>query len=183
MTAKRSRRKCRHVFIFLVVLLAPAGAEAQTGGVTMKTMVSETVALSVLPNSISGDIVSTGNTVRITVSGADANAQVIRVPLLVRSNSSFKISAAVESNTAGVTQLSVTDVRATRINGERFHVNEARRRFRRQSGPGFARIERAIYAVKCSREQKIGIFVRLCQRVECFVFQFRRFPTAYAAIG
>lgn len=113
MTAKRSRRKCRHVFIFLVVLLAPAGAEAQTGGVTMKTMVSETVALSVLPNSISGDIVSTGNTVRITVSGADANAQVIRVPLLVRSNSSFKISAAVESNTAGVTQLSVTDVRAT----------------------------------------------------------------------
>jgi hypothetical protein len=81
--------------------------------VTMKTMVSETVALSVLPNSISGDIVSTGNTVRITVSGADANAQVIRVPLLVRSNSSFKISAAVESNTAGVTQLSVTDVRAT----------------------------------------------------------------------
>ena len=113
MTVKRSRRKCRHVFIFLVVLLAPAGAEAQTGGVTMKTMVSETVALSVLPNSISGDVVSTGKTVRITVSGADANAQIIRVPLLVRSNSSFKISAAVESNTAEVTQLSVTDARAT----------------------------------------------------------------------
>ena len=112
MTVKRSRRKCRHIFI-LLVLLAPAGAEAQTGGVTMKTMVSETVALSVLPNSISGDVVSTGNTVRITVSGADANAQIIRVPLFVRSNSSFKISAAVESNTAEVTQLSVTDARAT----------------------------------------------------------------------
>ena len=112
MTVKRSRRKCRHIFI-LLVLLAPAGAEAQTGGVTMKTMVSETVALSVLPNSISGDVVSTGNTVRITVSGADANAPIIRVPLLVRSNSSFKISAAVESNTAEVTQLSVTDARAT----------------------------------------------------------------------
>jgi hypothetical protein len=95
------------------VLLAPAGAEAQTGGVTMKTMVSETVALSVLPNSISGDVVSTGNTVRITVSDADANAPIIRVPLLVRSNSSFKISVAVESNTAEVTQLSVTDARAT----------------------------------------------------------------------
>jgi len=112
MTVKRSRRKCRHIFI-LLVLLAPAGAEAQTGGVTIKTTVSETVALSVLPNSISGDVVSTGNTVRITVSGADANAQIIRVPLLVRSNSSFKISAAVESNTAEVTQLSVTDARAT----------------------------------------------------------------------
>jgi len=112
MTVKRSRRKCRHIFI-LLVLLAPAGAEAQTGGVTIKTTVSETVALSVLPNSISGDVVSTGNTVRITVSGADANAQIIRVPLFVRSNSSFKISAAVESNTAEVTQLSVTDARAT----------------------------------------------------------------------
>ena len=112
MTVKRSKRKCRHIFI-LLVLLAPAGAEAQTGGVTIKTTVSETVALSVLPNSISGDVVSTGNTVRITVSGADANAQIIRVPLFVRSNSSFKISAAVESNTAEVTQLSVTDARAT----------------------------------------------------------------------
>ena len=112
MTVKRSRRKCRHIFI-LLVLLAPAGAEAQTGGVTIKTTVSETVALSVLPNSISGDVVSTGNTVRITVSGADANAPFIRVPLFVRSNSSFKISAAVESNTAEVTQLSVTDARAT----------------------------------------------------------------------
>jgi len=112
MTVKRSKRKCRHIFI-LLVLLAPAGAEAQTGGVTIKTTVSETVALSVLPNSISGDVVSTGNTVRITVSGADANAPIIRVPLLVRSNSSFKISAAVESNTAEVTQLSVTDARAT----------------------------------------------------------------------
>jgi hypothetical protein len=114
MTAKRSRRKCRHIFILSVVLLVPAGAEAQTAGVTMKTTVSETVALSVLPSSIPGDVVvSTGNTVRITLSGADANAQVLRVPLLVRSNSSFKISAAVESNTAEVTQLSVTDVRAT----------------------------------------------------------------------
>ena len=111
MTAKRSRLKCCHVFT-LLVFLVPASAQAQTGSVTMKTTVSETVALSVLPNSIPGDVVvSTGNTVRITLSGADA--QVIRVPLLVRSNSSFKISAAVESNTAEVTQLSVTDARAT----------------------------------------------------------------------
>lgn len=111
MTAKRSRLKCRHVFT-LLVFLVPAGVQAQTGGMTMKTTVSETVALSVLSNSLPGGVVvSTGNTVRITLSGTDA--QVIRVPLLVRSNSSFKISAAVESNTAEVTQLSVTDARAT----------------------------------------------------------------------
>ena len=118
MPAKRSRLKCRHVFTLVAVLfLAPAGVEAQTGGVTMKATVSEVVALSVLPGSTQSDVetsvVGSGNTVRITLSGADADAPVIRVPLLVRSNSSFKISAAAESSTAEVIQLSVTDVRAT----------------------------------------------------------------------
>ena len=113
MPAKRLRLGS-HVFTLVVgLLLVPACVEAQTGGVTIKSTVSEVVALSVLPNSIHGDVVSTGNTVRITVSGADADAPVIRVPLLVRSNSSFKISAAVESNTAEVIQLSVLDARAT----------------------------------------------------------------------
>ena len=114
MPAKQLRLKCRHVFTILaVLLLASAGVEAQTGGVTMKATVSEVVALSVLPNSIHGDVMSSGNTVRITLSGVEADAPVIRVPLLVRSNTSFKITAAVESNTAEVTQLLVTDVRAT----------------------------------------------------------------------
>ena len=117
MPAKRLRLGS-HVFTLVaVLLLVPAGVEAQTGGVTVKGTVSEVVALSVLPNSTQSDVetslVSTGSTVRITLSGADGNAQVIRVPLLVRSNSSFKISAAIESNTAEVTQLSVVDARAT----------------------------------------------------------------------
>ena len=113
MPAKRLRPRSYVFTLIAVLLLAPAGVKAQTGGVTMKSTVSETVALSVLPNSIHGDVVSTGNTVRITLSGAETDAPVIRVPLLVRSNSSFKISAVVESNTAEVTQLSVTNVRAT----------------------------------------------------------------------
>jgi hypothetical protein len=118
MPAKRSRLKCRHVFTLLVVVfLVPAGAEAQTGGVTMKTTVSETVALSVLANSTQTDVntnvSSSGNTVRITLWAADTKARVIRVPLLVRSNSSFMISAAVESNTAEVSQLLVVDAEAT----------------------------------------------------------------------
>ena len=112
MPAKRLRLGS-HVFTFVVVLLLAHGVKAQTGSVTIKSTVSEVVALSVLPNSTHSDVVSTGNTVRITVSGADADAPVIRVPLLVRSNSSFKISAAVESNTAEVIQLSVLDARAT----------------------------------------------------------------------
>jgi hypothetical protein len=100
-----------------VLLLIPAGAKAQTGGVTMKSTVSETVALSVFPNStqsnVVADVISSGNTVQITLSGTATDAAVLRVPLLVRSNSSFKISAAVESMTAAVAQLSVTDARAT----------------------------------------------------------------------
>ena len=118
MPAKRPGLMCRHVFTLVAVLLSVAASvKAQTGGVTMHGRVSEIVALSVLPNSIPSDVatsvMSTGNTVRITLSGTPAEASVIRVPLLVRSNSSFKISAAVESNTAEVTQLSVVDVRAT----------------------------------------------------------------------
>jgi hypothetical protein len=115
MPAKRLRLGF-HVFTLVaVLLLIPAGVEAQSGGVTIKSTVSEVVALSVLPNStdVETSIVSTGNTVRITLSGVDADATVIRVPLLVRSNSSFKISAAVESNTAEVTQFSVVDARVT----------------------------------------------------------------------
>lgn len=124
MPAKRLRLGS-HVFTLVaVLLLIPAGVEAQSGGVTIKSTVSEVVALSVLPNStpvppnstqsdVETSVMSTGNTVRITLSGVDADTAVIRLPLLVRSNSSFKISAAVESNTAEVTQLSVVDVRAT----------------------------------------------------------------------
>ena len=118
MPVNPTRLKCRHLFTLIVMaLLVPAGVEAQTGRVTLQGSVSETVALSALPNSTTGnvdaDVVSSGNTVRITLSGADSDAPVIRVPLLVRSNSGFKISAAVESQAALITQLSVIDVRAT----------------------------------------------------------------------
>jgi hypothetical protein len=87
----------RYIFILLaVVFLVPASIAAQT--VTLRGTVSETVALSVP---------------RITLSGDDTQSSVIRVPLLVRSNSSFKISAVFESQTAELSELSVVDVHAT----------------------------------------------------------------------
>jgi hypothetical protein len=87
----------RQIFILIaVVFLAPASSAAQTA--TLTGTVSETVALSVT---------------RITLSGDDAQPSVIRVPLLVRSNSSFKISAVFESQTAEFSGLSVVDVHAT----------------------------------------------------------------------
>ena len=104
--------RCRLIFTLTAVLfVVPAGVEAQTGRVVMKATVSETVTLSVGPtfSQSNVDVMSSGgNTVRITLSGDDP---VIRVPLLVRSNTSFKISA--ESQTAELSQLSVVDVRAS----------------------------------------------------------------------
>ena len=116
MRARRLRPKCRHVFgLIALVLLVAVSVDAQSGSVTLQGTVSETVALSILPNSIQSDLQtdvvrSGGNTVRVTLSG-DGEAPVIRVPLLVRSNSRFKISALFESQTAVLTQLSVIDVR------------------------------------------------------------------------
>src|SRR6185503_20618541 len=87
----------RHVLILLaVVFFVPASIAAQT--VTLSGTVSATVALS---------------DTLITLSGDDAQPSVIRVPLLVRSNSSFKISAVFESQTAELSGLSVVDVHAT----------------------------------------------------------------------
>ena len=103
--------RCRLIFTLMAaVFVLPAGVEAQTGRVALKATVSETVTLSVAPtfSQSNVDVVSSGgNTVRITLSGDDP---VIRVPLLVRSNTSFKISAVFDSELG---ELSVVDVHAT----------------------------------------------------------------------
>ena len=107
-------------WLIAVLLFAPAGVAAQTGqgSVTLRATVSETVALQALPNSIRSDVVadvvsSAGNTVRITLSGNETRSQVIHVPLLVRSNSGFKISAVFDSQTAELDQISAIGVHAT----------------------------------------------------------------------
>ena len=103
----------RLTLIAFVVFLACTSVAAQSS-VTLTATVSETVALSVAPTFGNMEVVSSsGNTVRLTLSGSDAKSEVIRVPLLVRSNSSFKISALFDSQTASLDQLSVTDVQAT----------------------------------------------------------------------
>src|ERR1044072_1587363 len=104
--------KLRRYLLTLVAVgvFVPAGVKAQSS-VTLTGRVSETIALSVPPNSIDADVISTGNTVRVTWSST--NSPVIRVPLLVRSNSGFKITASFASRTAVLGQLLVADVRAT----------------------------------------------------------------------
>ena len=111
-----SRFSYQILMLIALVLFVPVSMMAQSSA-TFRASVSETVALSVFPNSIDSnihaDVLSMGSTVRLTLSGTDASTQVIRVPLIVRSNSGFRISAAVESTTAELSQLLVTDVRAT----------------------------------------------------------------------
>jgi len=108
--------KCRHIFTLVAVLcVVPASVAAQSS-VTLTGRVSETVTLSVAPTfgGSNVEVVSSGgNIVQITLPVDDASDSVIRVPLLVRSNTSFKISAVFESTTAKLAQLSVTDVHPT----------------------------------------------------------------------
>jgi hypothetical protein len=113
MPARWPGLKCCLLTLIGVVFLIPPTAETQTnrGSVALTGSVSETVALSIASGSPYMDVISSPNTVRITLSGADAGP--IRVPLIVRSNTSFKISAQVDSKTTQLAQLSVTDVRAS----------------------------------------------------------------------
>lgn len=109
---------CKHIgclCVFVWLLVVVSSVEAQTA--TLTTRVSETVALSVASNSTDGDVrvdvMSSGSTVRMTLSGGGAGSAVVRVPLMVRSNTRFRISASVESESAQLAQLSVMNVRAT----------------------------------------------------------------------
>jgi hypothetical protein len=103
--------------LIAVLFLGSVCVHAQRGSVTLYGNVSETVALSILPNfthqNVDVNVVSSGSTVRLTLSSTNAEFPVVRVPLLVRSNSSFKIAAVFESQTAVLTHLSVIDVRPT----------------------------------------------------------------------
>jgi hypothetical protein len=106
------RLRCRLLTLIAVGVLVPAGVKAQSS-VTLTGRVSEVVTLSVAPkfNEAGVDVVSSGGTVQITWSGG--RSPVLRVPLLVRSNTGFKISALFESTTAVLSKLSIEDVRAT----------------------------------------------------------------------
>ncbi|HEU4835434.1 MAG TPA: hypothetical protein VFS90_13490 [Pyrinomonadaceae bacterium] len=106
------RLRCRLLTLIALGVFVPAGVKAQSS-VTLTGRVSETVTLSVAPNlkEPGMDVISNGGTVRITWSGA--GDRVVRVPLLVRSNTDFKISALFESTTAVLSQLSIEDVRPT----------------------------------------------------------------------
>ena len=102
----------RWLTLIAVLFLVPVCAHAQRGSATLQATVSETVVLSVLPN-FSGEninVFSSGGALRVTLSSA---ATEFRLPLLVRSNTGFKLSSVLDSQSAVVSELSVIDVRPT----------------------------------------------------------------------
>src|SRR5689334_7393451 len=118
MPASRNRPRCHYVFTLIALMFVVcARVEAQTSSVTLTATVSETVALSIAhdfnPENISREVIRSGNTVRLSLSSTNSESRVIRVPLLVRSNSGFKVSAEIDSATVEVAELSVSDMRAT----------------------------------------------------------------------
>ncbi|HEU4713173.1 MAG TPA: hypothetical protein VFS76_16495 [Pyrinomonadaceae bacterium] len=116
--ASQSGPRCHYVFTLIALMFVVcARVEAQTSSVTLTATVSETVALSIAPGfnpeNISRDVIRSGNTVRVSLSSPNRESRVIRVPLLVRSNSGFKVFASIDSTTADVAELSMIDARAT----------------------------------------------------------------------
>jgi len=111
MPARGLRLWCHLLALVAVGVLVPAGVKAQDS-VTMRGTVSEMVALSVSPDARADmDVMGNGSkTLRITLSG---KSPVVRVPLLVRSNTRFSISAMLESTTAELVELSVADIHPT----------------------------------------------------------------------
>jgi hypothetical protein len=109
----------RSVFILATVIVClPITVRSQTASsIGMKGSVSQVVVLSVSPSAmhenIQAETVAEGNSLRVLLSGNSHGSEEIRVPLLLRSNTGYSISARVESQSVIVNQLSVTDVRGT----------------------------------------------------------------------
>ena len=109
----------RSVFVLAtVILFLPITVRSQTAAsIGMNASVSETVVLSMSPtaktDNIESETVAAGNSLRVLLSGNGHEPAVLRVPLLVRSNIRYRISATVESQSVIVDQLFVTDVRGT----------------------------------------------------------------------
>src|SRR5689334_14338515 len=113
----RFKLTCRIVFgVIALMMLTSAHTVAQNAGVVLNGAVSETVTISVprslQPNMIKADVVNSGNRVDMTFSTSD-KSEVLRFPLLVRSNCAFKVTGVLESNAAIVTQVQITSVQQT----------------------------------------------------------------------
>src|SRR5207249_1402027 len=102
-----------------VVLLLPFMTLGQTrfAPVTMNARVSETVHLSVAQALTQDDVRmeshSAGGTLGLTLTGYSTDFTTVSVPILIRSNTSYKIYGSIQSQAAAVANFAVIDARRT----------------------------------------------------------------------
>ena len=102
-----------------LTFLLPVMAQAQTsiGSVIMKASVSQTVALSVSPNLLQDNVQVDGHSdvksLALTLSGSARDLVSVRVPILIRSNTGYKISGLVQSQAATLGNFAVLDAYPT----------------------------------------------------------------------
>jgi len=112
--------KCRNYWLAAgVVLLLPfmVRGQSHSAPVTINASVSETVALSVgeafAENNVRIESHGDGKTLGLTLSGSSTDVMAVRVPILIRSNTSYRISALVQSQTATLVNFAVIGARPT----------------------------------------------------------------------
>ena len=110
---------CYYWMVAGVMVFLPVMAQGQTGAgsVTMKANVSETVVLSVSPNSpqdnVRIDAHSDPKALTLTLSGSGPDVVAVRVPILIRSNIGYVISTLVQSQAVTLANFAVRDARRT----------------------------------------------------------------------
>lgn len=109
----------KYLMVVGVTFLLPVMAQAQTsiGSVMMKASVSQTVALSVSPNLLQDNVQVDGHSdlksLALTLSGSARDLVSVRVPILIRSNTGYKVSALVQSQAATLANFVVLDAYPT----------------------------------------------------------------------
>lgn len=106
------------VALATVIVCLPLTVKSQTAtSILIKGSVSESIVLSLPPaalrDNVRAETAAADNTLRVLLSGRSSEATVIRVPLLVRSNTGYRISARIESQSVMIDHLLVSDVRST----------------------------------------------------------------------
>ena len=112
--------KCLNFWLAVgVVLLLPfmALGQSRSAPVTINASVSETVALSVgqafAENNVRIESHGAGKTLGLTLSGSSSDVVAVRVPILIRSNTGYGISALVQSQAATLVNFAVIGARPT----------------------------------------------------------------------
>jgi hypothetical protein len=113
------RLKCHSYGVvggLIVFLAVMAQGQTRMASVNVKASVSETVALSVSANFSQDNFqISHADTkaLTLTLSGSGPNVMAVRVPMLIRSNSSYAISALVQSRAVNFSNFAVLEARPT----------------------------------------------------------------------